>query len=69
VLVLALCDTPFMSPAVFFSFFTIFFMALRWAELSRSKIDDVDAYRPQLVTPETKRRVPFYDKPYEEKEK
>jgi hypothetical protein len=69
VLVLSLCDTPFMSPAVFFSFFTIFFIALRWAELSRSKIEDVDAHRPQLVTPETKRRVPFFNKQYEEKEK
>lgn len=69
VLVLALCDSPFMSPAVFFSFFAIFFMALRWAEVSRNKIDEVDASRPQLVTPESKRRVPFFNKQYEDKEK
>ena len=58
-----------MSPAVYFSFFTIFFIALRWADLSRNKIDEVDAYRPQLVTAETVRRVPFFNKQYKEKEK
>jgi hypothetical protein len=58
-----------MSPAVFFSFFTIFFISLRWAELSRIKIDEVDAHRPQLVTPDAKRRVPFFNKQYKEKEK
>ncbi|WP_269522490.1 O-antigen ligase family protein [Coraliomargarita parva] len=52
-------DTPFMSPAVFMSFFIIFFSALRWADLSRSKVDEVDA-RPTLVTPAKLRRVPFY---------
>ena len=35
VLILALCDSPFMSPAVYFSFFTIFFISQRWADLSR----------------------------------
>jgi hypothetical protein len=69
VLLIASCDVPFMSPAVFFSFFTIFFIALRWAELSRNKIDEVDAHNPQLVTPDTKRRVPFYNKQYQEEEK
>ena len=69
VLVLACVDTPFMSPSVFCSFFVIFFSALRWGELSRSKIDEVDAARPQLITPESDRRVPFFTKPYEEKEK
>ena len=69
VLVLSLCDTPFMSPAVFFSFFVIFFSALRWAEISRSKIDEVDASRPQLVTPASLRSVPFFNEPYKEKEK
>ena len=68
VLLLALCDVPFMSPAVFFSFFTIFFIALRWAELSRNKIDEVDAHRPQLVTP-AKRRVPYFNEQYLEEEK
>lgn len=69
VLVFSLCDTPFMSPAVFFSFFVIFFSSLRWAEISRNKIDEVDAPRPQLVTPASQRRVPFFNKQYEEKEK
>lgn len=69
VLLLAICDTPFMSPAVFFSFLTIFFSALRWAEISRNKIDEVDASRPQLVTHESKRRVPFFNTQYQEKEK
>jgi hypothetical protein len=58
-----------MSPAVFFSFFTIFFIALRWAELSRNKIDEVDARRPRLVITNAKRRVPFFNKQYKEKEK
>lgn len=69
VLVLACVDTPFMSPAVFVSFFVVFFCALRWGELSRNKVDEVDAARPQLVTAESQRRVPFFNKPYEEKEK
>ncbi|MEC8279442.1 MAG: O-antigen ligase family protein [Verrucomicrobiota bacterium] len=69
VLILALCDSPFMSPAVYFSFFTIFFISQRWADLSRAKIDEVDARRPQLITPETERRVPFFNEQYKEKEK
>lgn len=69
VLLLAFVDTPFMSPAVFVSFFVLFFSALRWAEVSRSNVDEVDAARPQLVTPESERRVPFFNKFYEEKEK
>lgn len=69
VLILALGDSPFMSPAVFFSFLLIFFSALRWAEVSRNKIDEVDAARPQLVTHESQRRVPFYTQTYQEKEK
>ena len=58
-----------MSPAVYFSFFTIFFISLRWADLSRNKIDEVDARRPQLITAETERRVPFFNEQYKEKEK
>jgi hypothetical protein len=69
VLLLAICDTPLMSPAVFFSFLTIFFSALRWANISRNKVDEVDASRPQLVTHESKRRVPFFNTQYQEKEK
>lgn len=71
VLLLAGCDTPLMSPAVFFSFFVIFFSALRWAEISRNKVDEVDAApaRPQLITPENQRRIPFFNQQYTEKEK
>ena len=67
-LVLALVDSPFMSPAVFFSFAIVFFTALRWADLSRNKVDEVDA-RPILVTPASERRVPFYTGEYEDIEK
>ncbi|MDQ8193015.1 O-antigen ligase family protein [Coraliomargarita sp. SDUM461004] len=69
VLLLSLCDSPFMSPAVFFSFCTIMFSALRWAEISRNKVDEVDAARPQLVTHESKRRLPFFNTHYQEEEK
>lgn len=69
VVILSAVDTPFMSPAVFFSFFAIFFSSMRWADLSRNKVDEVDAQRPQLVTPESKRRLPFFTKQYKEKEK
>ncbi len=69
IILLSIFDSPFMSPAVFFSFMVIFFSAFRWADLSRNKVDEVDAARPQLVTPESQRRVPFYTKPYQEKEK
>lgn len=60
VLILAFFDSPFMSPAVFFSFGTLLFVALRWADISRNKVDEVDAPRPSLVTPQSLRRVPFY---------
>ncbi|MDP4611283.1 MAG: O-antigen ligase family protein [Opitutales bacterium] len=70
VAVLAFLDTPFMSPAVFISFFTIIFSALRWAVLSRSKVDEVDAVaRPTLVSPEAERNVPFFTDEYKETEK
>lgn len=67
--IMALVDTPFMSPAVFYSFLVTFFGALRWADLSRNKVDEVDAPRPQLVTSENLRRVPFFNKQYEDKTK
>ena len=69
VIVLAFFDTPFMSPAVVVSFFTIFFSALRWGALSRCNPDEVDTKRPQLVSPDSERRVPFFNVPYNEKEK
>ncbi len=69
VIILALFDTPFMSPAVLFSFLTIFFSALRWGLLSRCNPDEIDTKRPQLVIPESERRVPFFNIPYKEKEK
>ena len=70
VLALSLVDSPFMSPTVFLSFFIVFFSALRWADLSRVDVDAVDALnRPQLVTPESKRQVPFFTGKHNEKEK
>lgn len=70
VFIMAFVDTPFMSPAVFFSFFIIFFSSLRWADLSRNRVDEVDAVdRPQLVTAEAERRIPFFTEEYTEIEK
>jgi O-antigen ligase len=63
---LACFDSPFMSPAVCLSFWLIFFIAFRWGDLSRNRIDEVDA-KPELVTHESKRRVPFHTQQYDEK--
>lgn len=63
VLLLSFVDSPFMSPAVFLSFVMLLFIALRWADVSGSKADEVDAPRPDLVTPESHRRLPFYTGP------
>lgn len=65
-LAFAVVDSPFMSPAVCFSFILIFFTALRWADLSRNKVDEVDT-KPDLVTHESKRTKPFFTKQYQEK--
>lgn len=62
IVVLAFFDTPLMSPAVCFSFLVALFIALRWADITRNKVDEVDAPRPTLVTPASQRRVPFYNK-------
>ena len=62
VLVLACVDSPFMSPAVCLSFLIVLFAALRWADLSRSQVDEVDA-QPHLVIDPSKRRVPFFNQP------
>lgn len=60
-ILLVFLDSPFMSPAVFFSFFLLLFVALRWADISRNEADEVDApRRPDLVTPQSQRRVPFH---------
>jgi hypothetical protein len=64
-IILACFDSPFMSPAVSLSFFAIFFSALRWADLSRNRVDEVDT-KPDLVTHENKRTVPFHNKKYHE---
>jgi len=60
--ILAFLDSPFMSPAVFYSFVIVLFVALRWADLTRKQADEVDAPPPTLVTPPSLRRVPFYTK-------
>ncbi len=70
VLAYACVDTPFMSPAVFLSFFIVLFSALRWADLSRREVDTVDANdQPKLVIPESHRRVPAFTGVHNEKEK
>ena len=66
VIILACMDSPFMSPAVGLSFFIIFFIALRWADLSRNKVDEVDA-KPDLIIDPIKRSLPFFTKDYNEK--
>ena len=68
VLVIAVFDSPFMSPAVVFSFLLLAFSAFRWADITRNKVDEVDA-RPALVTPASERRVPFFQGDYKEVEK
>ena len=65
IIALAGLDSPFMSPATFLSFFVIFFSALRWADLSRNQVDEVDA-KPDLVIHEDQRSVPFHTDPYED---
>jgi hypothetical protein len=63
--VFACFDSPFMSPTVTLSFFIILFSALRWADLSRNRVDEVDA-KPDLIVHESKRSLPFHNKQYEE---
>lgn len=59
-LLLAAVDNPFMSPAVFVSFWILFFSALRWADLTRNHVDEVDAATaPTFVTPASLRNAPF----------
>ena len=64
VVVLAFCDSPFMSPAVFLSFFIVFFSAMRWAKVSR--IEDSLDTKPQLVISEEHRKVPIYTGEYKD---
>lgn len=68
VLALAAVDTPFMSPAVFFSFWILLFSAFRWADLSRNRVDEVDA-RVIVVSDASERRVPVFKGEYNEKHK
>lgn len=66
VLLLALVDTPFMSPTVLLSFLILFFTALRWADLTRSRADEVDSARLRLVAHPSSRKVPIHEGPYKE---
>ncbi|MGC6455740.1 MAG: O-antigen ligase family protein [Coraliomargaritaceae bacterium] len=66
VCLIAFVDSPFMSPAVFLSFLILFFSALRWTDLSRKSVDEVDAHTV-VVTDSTLRRVPVYSGPKNEK--
>ena len=67
VIILAFFDSPFMAPAVFYSFVVLLFVALRWADISRNRADEVDAPRPSLVTPQSLRRIPFHTAPRNDK--
>ena len=65
VVVLAFCDSPFMSPAVFLSFFIVFFSAMRWAKISRVDSDSLDT-KPQLVISDKERGVPIFTGEYKD---
>lgn len=65
---LACLDSPFMSPAVSLSFFIVFFAALRWADLSRNQVDQVDTKLDLIIDP-SQRKVPFFTEDHEEKSK
>lgn len=66
VLALLLVDAPLRSPGLAFNLLLVFFTALRWTEVSRRRPDETDK-RPQLVTPASKRKVPFYTGPVKER--
>lgn len=57
-LLLSLLDSPFTSLQVSFSFFILLFISLRWADVSRNKVDEVDAAKPQLIP--SQRQIPFH---------
>ncbi len=63
ILFLALVDTPFMSPTVLMSFLILLFTAFRWADLTRSRVDEVDTARIGLVAAPGSRKVPVYKAP------
>lgn len=66
ILALAFFDNPFMSPAVFFSFWLLLFSALRWIDLSRSnRVDLVDS-DVMVVSDPKERRVPIFSGPQKE---
>lgn len=62
-------DSPFMSPAVFFSFFLTFFIAARWVAIEKSKIDEVDIKMPHVIVPDSERGVPYHFPDPEEEER
>lgn len=64
VVVLTFFDSPFMSPAVFLSFFIVFFSAMRWAKISR--IEDSLDTKPQLVISDKERGVPIFTGEYKD---
>ena len=64
VVVLAFFDSPFMSPAVFLSFFIVFFSAMRWAKISR--IEDSLDTKPRLVISDKERGVPIFTGEYKD---
>jgi O-antigen ligase len=63
---LSFVDTPFYSPAVFFSFWIILLSAIRWTDLNSNDADQVDA-RVVVVADESERKVPVFKGHHPEK--
>lgn len=59
-LLLSLVDSPFTSLQVTFSFLILLFIAVRWADVSRNKVDELDASKTHLIAGDSLRRVPFH---------
>jgi hypothetical protein len=68
VLVMALIDSPFMSPLVTLSFGVLFMSALRYADIEHFETDQVDIKTPQLIAPQKDRRIPFFTEEQNERE-
>ena len=68
ILFMAAIDNPFMSPTVTLSFWIVLLCALRHADIEHKQVDQVDIEPPQLVSPASERRVPFFTGEQSEKE-
>jgi O-antigen ligase len=68
VFIIALIDSPFMSPTVTLSFWVLFLCALRYGNIESTKVDEVDIEDAVMVSPASARRVPFFTGAQDEKE-